>query len=114
MAARPATRTTRPTRERTDDAPARSPVRDLTRGATTFRIDWDVRPAFDFVFSLSDDAASTDDLPAADREWLAKAKAAMPAPVRDATQRLFASELCINAAVLIVDRPNVRTSACAR
>lgn len=111
MAARPATRTPRPTRERTDDVPARSPVRDLTRGATSFRIDWDVRPAFDFVFSLSDDAASTDDLPAADREWLAKAKAAMPATVRDATQRLFASELCINAAVLIVDRPNVRTSA---
>lgn len=109
MAARPAARTSRPSRERTEDGTSRAPVRDLTRGATSFRIDWDVRPAFDFVFSLSDDAGETDDLPAEDRAWLTKAKASLPSSVRDAT-RLFAEELCINAAVLVVDRPNVRTS----
>ena len=40
-------------------------VRDLTRGGVSYRIDWDVRTAFDFVFSLSGDAGSTEDLPAA-------------------------------------------------
>jgi hypothetical protein len=29
--------------------------------------------AYDFVFSLSGDAGSTDDLPAPDREWLRRA-----------------------------------------
>ena len=95
---------------RSVDAPARARVRDLTRGATSFRIDWDVRPAYDFLFSLSDDAGSTDDLPAEDRAWLTTAKASMPAGVRDAAMRLFASELCINSAVLVVDRPEVRTA----
>lgn len=110
MAARPATRPSRPSRERADEGPARAPVRDLTRGATSFRIDWDVRSAYDFVFSLSDDAGETDDLPAEDRAWLAKAKESLPTAVRGAT-RLLSEELCINAAVLVVDRPNVRTSA---
>ena len=53
MAARPTTRTTR---DRSPDVGARTPVRDMTRGATAFRIEWDVRPAFDFLFSLSGEA----------------------------------------------------------
>ena len=56
MAARPASRAA----PRSADVPARAPVRDLTRGATSFRIDWDVRPAYDFVFSLSEDAGATE------------------------------------------------------
>lgn len=107
MSARP---TTRPVRERPAEVSLRPAVRDLTRGPASFRIDWDVRPAYDFVFSLSAEAGSTDDLPAADRAWLTKAKAALPASLRDATERLFESEICINAAVLIVDRPEVRTA----
>ena len=107
MSARP---TTRPVRERPAEVQQRPAVRDLTRGAASFRIDWDVRPAYDFVFSLSEDAGSTEDLPAEDRAWLTKAKASLPASVQDATHRLFESELCINAAVLIVDRPEVRTA----
>ena len=67
MAARPAVR--RPA-GRPADAPTRPVVRDLTRGGVSYRIDWDVRTAFDFVFSLSGDAGSTEDLPAADRQWL--------------------------------------------
>ena len=108
MAARPATRHTR---ERTTETAVRSPVRDLTRGSSSFRIDWDVRPAYDFIFSLSGDAGSTDDLPAADRTWLTESKAALPPDVREPAERLFQSEACINAAVLIVDRPAVRTAA---
>ncbi|HEU4920329.1 MAG TPA: metalloregulator ArsR/SmtB family transcription factor [Candidatus Limnocylindrales bacterium] len=107
MAARPASRAA----PRSADVPARAPVRDLTRGATSFRIDWDVRPAYDFVFSLSEDAGATEDLPAEDRAWLTSAKAAMPADLRDSALQVFASEMCINSAVLVVDRPEVRTSA---
>jgi DNA-binding transcriptional ArsR family regulator len=107
MAARPASRTTR---ERPTEARPRPVVRDLTHGAASFRIDWDVRTAYDFVFSLSEDAGSTEDLPAEDRAWLTAAKASMPAGPREATIQMLASELCINAAVLVVDRPEVRTA----
>jgi DNA-binding transcriptional ArsR family regulator len=108
MAARPATRHLR--ERQTPDLQVRAPVRDLTRGSTSFRIDWDVRPAYDFVFSLSPDAGSTDDLPAADRTWLEEARASMPADVEVAKTRLFETELCIHAVVLVVDRPAVRTA----
>ena len=107
MAARPVSRPI----PRPVDVAARAPVRDLTRGATSFRIDWDVRPAYDFVFSLSEDAGSSEDLPAEDRAWLASAKASMPAEIRDSAMQIFATELCINSAVLVVDRPEVRTAA---
>jgi DNA-binding transcriptional ArsR family regulator len=107
MAGRPATRTLR---DRPTEVRPRPAVRDLSRGTASFRIDWDVRPAYDFVFSLSADAGSTDDLPAEDRAWLAKARASLPTEVKEAAIRLFESELCINAAVMIVDRPEVRTA----
>jgi DNA-binding transcriptional ArsR family regulator len=108
MAARPATR--RPAGRPADVAP-RAIVRDLTRGNASFRIDWDVRPAYDFVFSLSGDAGSTDDLPASDREWLIASRASLPADVRTGITELFESELAIHAGVLVVDEPDVRTSA---
>ena len=108
MAARPATRHLR--ERQTPDLQVRAPVRDLTRGSASFRIDWDVRPAYDFVFSLSGDAGSTDDLPAADRTWLTEAKAELPAKVRDIATRLLESEVAIHGAIVIVDRPAVRTA----
>src|SRR5215207_9561766 len=98
MAARPATR---PTRERSDSQ-VRAPVRDLTRGGTSFRIDWDVRPVYDFVFSLAGDVGGTDDLPAEDRAWLTTSKASIPAGIGGAATTLFESEICVNAAVLVV------------
>jgi DNA-binding transcriptional ArsR family regulator len=108
MAARPATRHLR--ERRTPDVQVRAPVRDLSRGSQSFRIDWDVRPAYDFVFSLSGDAGSTDDLPAADRTWLAEAKASLPADVQEAATRLFESEVAIHVAIVVVDRPAIRTA----
>jgi DNA-binding transcriptional ArsR family regulator len=107
MAARPASRTVR----RAIEAPVRTPVRDMTRGATSFRIDWDVRPAYDFVFSLSADAGETDDIPAEDRAWLTTAKALMAESVRGPALELFAAELCVHSAVLLVDRPEARTAS---
>ena len=108
MAARPATR--RPM-GRPTDVPHRAIVRDLTRGGASFRIDWDVRTAYDFIFSLSGDAGSTDDLPAEDRAWLTETRSALPADVQTGIGDLFESELAIHAGVLLVDQPDVRTSA---
>jgi DNA-binding transcriptional ArsR family regulator len=93
------------------DTPQRAIVRDLTRGGASFRIDWDVRPAYDFVFSLAGDAGATDDLPAPDREWLAAGRAGLSEAVRTGVKDLFESELAIHAGVLLVDEPDVRTSA---
>jgi DNA-binding transcriptional ArsR family regulator len=108
MAARPATRAVR---ERpTETMQPRPAVRDLSRGPASFRIDWDVRPAFDFVFSLWDDAGETEDLPAPDREWLAQSKAAMPADVVPKFKRLFDSGICTHVAVIAVDKPEIRTA----
>jgi len=108
MAARPATRRRA---NRTLDEPHRPAVRDLGRGSSSFTIEWDVRPAFDFVFSLSGEAGSTDDLPTDDRHWLTEAKASLPDETRTGLTELFDSELCINAGVLLIDRPEIRTSA---
>jgi DNA-binding transcriptional ArsR family regulator len=108
MAARPATRHTR--ERQTPDLQVRAPVRDLNSGSASFAIDWDVRPVYDFVFSLSGDAGSTDDLPATDRKWLEDAKADLPAEVRDVAIRLFESEVAIHIAVVVVDRPALRTA----
>src|SRR3989442_342771 len=107
MAARPATRAAR---DRSGEAPVRTPVRDLTRGATSYRIDWDVRPAYDFVFSLSAETGETDDLPAEDRAWLKTARNTLPNSVGDADRQLFDSDICVSAAVLLIDRPEVRTA----
>jgi DNA-binding transcriptional ArsR family regulator len=108
MAARPATR--RPM-GRPTDVPHRAIVRDLTRGGASVRIDWDVRSAYDFIFSLSGDAGSTDDLPALDRAWLTDTRASLAPDVQEAIESLFESELAIHAGVLLVDQPDVRTSA---
>ena len=108
MAARPATRRHV---ERTVDPSQRPIVRDLGRGSSSFTIEWDVRPAFDFLFSLSGEAGSTDDLPAEDRRWLTESRAALPADAQAGIVEMFDSELCINTGVLLIDRPDVRTSA---
>ena len=107
MAARPATRRTV---ERPQGAALRPAVRDFT-GGTGFPIEWDVRPVYDFVFSLSDDAGSTDDLPAADRRWLTDARASLPQDLRESVSRFFGSELAIHIASFVVERPEIRTSA---
>jgi DNA-binding transcriptional ArsR family regulator len=109
MAARPTTRTTR---DRPLDAAARTPVRDMTRGATAFRIEWDVRPAFDFLFSLSGEAGEhpVQELAAQDVAWIDAARSSMPAAITDPAAKLFGSDVWINAAGLLVDRPHVRTA----
>ena len=96
---------------RPTDRPQRAMVRDLTRSDASYRIEWDVRTAYDFIFSLSGDAGSTDDLPAPDRAWLTETRKSMPADVQELIESLFKGELAIHAGVLLVDRPDARTSA---
>src|SRR5207249_3639580 len=51
------------------------------------------------------------DPPTGHREWLTETRKSLPQDVRDAIELLFESELAIHAGVLIVDQPDVRTSA---
>ena len=111
MAARPKSRTANPARSRERGGSALRPaVRTFGASGTDYTIEWDVRPAYDFLFSLSGDAGSTDDLPAADRRWLADALASLPEAIGASVGRLFANEVCAHLAVLLVDRPEVRTA----
>jgi DNA-binding transcriptional ArsR family regulator len=96
-------------RDRTGDAARRPAVRDLTGGAG-FSVEWDVRPVFDFVFSLANDAGSTDDLPPADRTWLAEARAALPEEIQSLREELFGSEVGLHIAAFPVGRPEIRTA----
>ena len=107
MSARPATTS----RTAETAAPMRPRVRDFSGAGATIAIEFDVRTAYDFVFSLSDDAGSTDDLPADDRRWLAEARASLPDDIRADLESLFANELCISVAGVAVDRPDARDSA---
>lgn len=103
-----------PARTRAVVSPApmsRAIVRDFSRpAAAPYDVDFDVRTVYDFVFSLSDDAGSTDDLPAADRAWLSEAKASLREEVGDAIE-VYAGEMCVVLAGLAVDRPEVRDAA---
>jgi DNA-binding transcriptional ArsR family regulator len=106
MAARPATRSSA-----RDSATAPSArVRDMRAPSAGPAVEWDVRTAYDFVFALSDDAGATDDLPSADRAWLAEAKADLKSQVGEATE-LYGKEFCVVLAGLAVDRPEVTDAA---
>ncbi len=105
MAARPATR-----RIPTEDRSPSPRVRDLRPQGSGPTIEWDVRTAYDFVFSLSSDAGSTDDLPPADRTWLADSRATLREGFGE-TLDLYSDELCTVVAGLAVDRPEVTDAA---
>jgi DNA-binding transcriptional ArsR family regulator len=86
------------------DVAPRPPVRDFTAGAASFTIEWDVRPVYDFLFSLSDDAGATEDLPAEDRRWLKESRAAFDAagyPLSGVLQH----DVAVHVAAFAVSRP---------
>jgi DNA-binding transcriptional ArsR family regulator len=92
-------------------APAgKARVRDFSRPGAGLAVEFDTRTVYDFVFSLSEEAGTTDDLPAADREWLAGAKSGLDSTVRAALAD-YGSEFFVMLAGLAVDRPEVRTAA---
>jgi DNA-binding transcriptional ArsR family regulator len=91
--------------------PTRAIVRDYSRqAAAPYEVEFDVRTAYDFVFSLSDDAGATADLPETDRTWLKEAKASLRSQASEALD-VYEAELCVVLAGLAVDRPEVRDAA---
>jgi DNA-binding transcriptional ArsR family regulator len=92
-------------------SPARVRVRGFSgSGLGETSVEFDVRTLYDFVFSLSEDAGSTDDLPAADRAWLKAARADLNLTL-EGLGELRAVEVAISVAGLAVDRPAVRDAA---
>jgi DNA-binding transcriptional ArsR family regulator len=111
MAARPTTRhpaATKATASR-GNLPPSSPVRDFAAASTALRIDWDVRPVYDLLFSLSDDAGTTDDLPAADRQWLRDTRTSISESFGPDVTKLFEAEIAVHVAAYAVERPDLRT-----
>ena len=107
MAARPATRRTTP--DPSADA-VRSPVRDFTGGGAGYVIEWDVRPVYDFLFSLAAEAGATDDLPADDRAWLKDARAALPEAAQAELGKLCENDIAIHLGAFVVERRELRTA----
>jgi DNA-binding transcriptional ArsR family regulator len=105
-APRPATRPATAATVR-ETAP-RPPVRDFTAGASSFAIEWDVRSVYDFLFSLSEDAGSTEDLPAEDRRWLKESRAALDA-VGNPLAGVLQHDVAVHMAAFAVPRPWLRT-----
>ena len=97
-------------RERAQEtAPQRPKIR--TVGGGSVEVAFDVRPVYDFMISLSDDAGSTDDLPEPDRTWLSNARAALPGLARRDREDFLANEAFLGAVVVAVEHPEVRTPA---
>jgi len=108
MAARPATRRHAPKAPPAPSAAAKAPVRDFA-ATSAFTVEWDVRPVYDFLFSLSEDAGQTDDLPAADRAWLKDTRAALPGDQAAHVESVRHSEIAIHIASYAVQHPELRT-----
>ena len=109
MSARPVTR--RAQADFPAEAPARSPVRDFTGGGTSHVIEWDVRPVYDFLFSLTDEAGATDDIPADDREWLREGRAALTDQAKSELIQLCEDDLAVHLAAFVVERRQLGTSS---
>jgi DNA-binding transcriptional ArsR family regulator len=88
-----------------------APVRDFTGAPARFAIEWDVRPVYDFLFSLSPDAGSTDDLPAADRRWLQDARAGLTGEAKATLERNLKHDLTVHLGGFLVERPAIHTAA---
>lgn len=105
----------RPTSPRSQASPRPEPtsrpaVRDFTGGAAGHVVEWDVRPVYDFLFSLSGESGTTDDLPAADREWASAARSGLGARDRAVFDRLCDTEAAIHLAAFVVDRRPIQTA----
>jgi len=87
--------------------PVGAPVRDFTGAPARFVIEWDVRPVYDFLFSLSPDAGATDDLPAADRRWLQDARAGLDDVAKAELDRVMKHELAVHVGGFVVERPAI-------
>jgi len=103
-------------RRRSEPDPGSSPagtvrVRGFSAGGLgAVSVEFDVRTLYDFVFSLSEEAGSTEDLPAEDREWLRRARADLNLEL-EGVGGLQAVEIAVSVAALAVERPEIRDAA---
>ena len=112
MSARPTTRRAPAVAAaRRPEAPSGPPVRDFASPAAGYTIEWDVRPVYDFLFSLAKDDDSPEDLPEADRTWLTEAREAMASEFADPADAAFAQAMAVHVAAVAVERPELRTVA---
>jgi DNA-binding transcriptional ArsR family regulator len=101
----------RPTGPTSSPAAPSPRVRDFSAPRPpSLRVEFDVRTVYDFVFSLSVDSGTTDDIAAADRRWIAEARAAIGTDVSGAPDTGL-SDLAVVLGGLVVDRPEIRTAA---
>ena len=91
------------------EAPTGPAVRDFASPAAGYAIEWDVRPVYDFLFSLAKEEDSPEDLPEADRTWLAEARATLVTELGEAADEAFASGMAVHIAAVAVQRPELRT-----
>lgn len=88
------------------------PVRDFTgTPASSFAVEWDVRPAFDFLISLSGDTGTGEDLPAADRAWLKDGIASLSKAARATLNQEAMRDVMVHGASFLVERREIRTAA---
>ncbi|MBI3745525.1 MAG: metalloregulator ArsR/SmtB family transcription factor [Chloroflexi bacterium] len=85
-------------------------MRDFTGGAAGHVIEWDVRPVYDFLFSLTSEAGATDDVPAEDRRWLESARASLSEAEREIYRRLSETEVAIHLAAFVVDQRSIESA----
>ena len=109
MAARPATR--RPLTPPAPPPPLRPAIRDFSGGGTGFGIEWDIRPVYDFVFSLTADDAWDHDIADEDRELVRTGRERVRAAVDAEAMSIVEDECGIHVASFAVERPEIRTAA---
>jgi DNA-binding transcriptional ArsR family regulator len=89
-------------------------VRTVGGRAPGFTVEFDARPAWDFMVSLGLGDAADHDLTATDRDWLADARASLTPEQRGRIDGLFdchAESALDSLPSMVIERPDVRTAA---
>ncbi len=108
MAARPSKQTATATAPRPTSGLTAPRVRDFATSAAGFRIEWDIRSIFDFLFSLSDEDGFPHDLLEIDRTWIGEARATLAAAHPDEAL-VVGSDIAILVGSFAVEHPELRT-----
>ena len=108
MAARPVTR--RSIAAPTAPVRPRPAVRDFSGGSAGFHIEWDIRPVYDFVFSITADDSWTHDIAAEDQALVAAGRERLRAEAAPEAVSIVEDECGIHVASVAVERPEIRTA----
>lgn len=108
MAARPSKPTPIATAPRPTAGGPAPRVRDFATPAAGFRIEWDIRSIYDFLFSLSDEKEFPHDLLEIDRVWVDQARERLAAGHPDEAM-VVGSDIAILVGSFAVEHPELRT-----